>query len=188
MSEFEHMVGKARQAANGGFDVLSTGEKLAAALILNRHDWLAGMGYTIAEALARVGTEWVAMIPAVAKLLNDTDAVFQKAEQATRDEVALQSVAVCADGDNTIDVSAELVSSGQAPGYRDASFTFDLQRTGSERTYRLCIHVSASDSESMARHLLDIHRLAWERGQPLDLRSGENRPRWISWASSQFGG
>lgn len=180
MNEFEHMVGKARQAAQGGFDVLSTGEKLAAALILNRHDWLSMMGYTIAEALARVGAEWVAMIPAAAKLLNDTEAVFQKAEKAARDEVALQSVAGGADGGEAIDVSAKLVSSGQAPGYRDASFTFDLQRTSSERTYRLCIHVTASDSESMAQHLLDIHRLAWERGQPLDRRSGENRPRWIS--------
>ncbi len=180
MSEFEHMVGKARQAAQGGFDVLSTGEKLAAALILNRPDWLSKMGYTIAEALVRVGAEWVAMIPAAAKLLNDTEAVFQRAEKAAHDEVALQSVAGGTDGGEAIDVSAKLVSSGQAPGYRDASFTFDLQRTSSERTYRLCIHVTASDSESMAQHLLDIHRLAWERGQPLDRRSGENRPRWIS--------
>lgn len=180
MSEFEHMVGKARQAAQGGFDVLSTGEKLAAALILNRPDWLSTMGYTIAEALVRVGTEWVAMIPAAAKLLNDTEAVFQRAEKTARDDVALQSVASSIDGGDTIDLSAKLVSSGQAPGYRDASFAFDVQRTGSERTYRLSIHVSASDSESMAQHLLDIHRLAWERGQPLDLRPGENRPRWIS--------
>jgi len=174
------LASKARQAAQGGFDVLSTGEKLAAALILNRPDWLSKMGYTIAEALVRVGAEWVAMIPAAAKLLNDTEAVFKGAEKTARDEEALQLLAGGVDGGDTIDVSAKLVSSGQAPGYRDASFTLDLQRTGSERTYRLCIHVSASDSESMAQHLLDIHRLAWERGQPLDLRPGENRPRWIS--------
>lgn len=180
MSEFEHMVSKARQASQGSFDVLSTGEKLAAALILNRHDWLSEMGYTIAEALARVGVEWAGMIPAAAKLLNDTDAVFQRVAKTAHDELALQSVAGSAEEGETIDVSAELVSSGQAPGYRDASFTFDLQRTGSERKCRLCIHVSASDSESMAQHLLDVHRLAWERGHPLDLRSGESRPRWIS--------
>ena len=30
---------------------LSTGEALTAALVLNRHDWLRAMGYTIAEAL-----------------------------------------------------------------------------------------------------------------------------------------
>ena len=179
MSEFEHMVSKARQAANGGFDVLSTGEKLAAALVLNRPDWLTEMGYTIPEALARVGAEWVALIPAAAKLLNDADVVVRKAEKGARDEAILQSVTRGADEENVVDVNAVLVTSGQAPGYRDASFAFDIQRTDGDRTHRLCLHVNAQDSESMARHLLDIHRLAWERGQPIDAQPGERRPRWI---------
>jgi len=33
---------------------LSTGEALTAALVLNRHDWLTRMDYTIAEALDRI--------------------------------------------------------------------------------------------------------------------------------------
>lgn len=45
---------------------LSTGEALAAALVLNRADWLDRMDYTIPEALRRLGPEWVAEIPAVA--------------------------------------------------------------------------------------------------------------------------
>jgi hypothetical protein len=41
--------------ARGAFGVLSTGEKLYVALAANRADLLAGMRYTIAEALARLG-------------------------------------------------------------------------------------------------------------------------------------
>ncbi|MFB9038214.1 hypothetical protein ACULMH_02655 [Xanthomonas arboricola pv. corylina] len=36
---------------------LSTGEALTAALVLNRHDWLAEMGYTIAQALDRIDSD-----------------------------------------------------------------------------------------------------------------------------------
>lgn len=37
-----------------GTGPLSTGEALTAALMLNRHDWLHAMDYTIAEALGRI--------------------------------------------------------------------------------------------------------------------------------------
>jgi hypothetical protein len=69
--ELGHIVSKARDAKNGGFGVLSTGEKLAAALTLNRADWLADMDYTIAEAIERVGAQWVALIPDAARILRD---------------------------------------------------------------------------------------------------------------------
>ncbi|MEB1626257.1 hypothetical protein VDR09_10145 [Xanthomonas campestris pv. campestris] len=50
----------ARAAARmGGPGPLSTGEALTAALVLNRHDWLAEMDYTIAEALDRIDTDTV---------------------------------------------------------------------------------------------------------------------------------
>ncbi|MEA9573770.1 hypothetical protein [Xanthomonas campestris] len=38
---------------------LSTGEALTAALVLNRHDWLADMGYTVAQALDRIDSDTV---------------------------------------------------------------------------------------------------------------------------------
>jgi hypothetical protein len=69
--EFQHMLNKCRDAAQGGWSVLSTGEKLAAALVLNRADWLGTMGYTIAEALRRIGPKWAGMIPDVAQRLDD---------------------------------------------------------------------------------------------------------------------
>lgn len=65
-AEYRHMLAKCRDANNGGWSVLSTGEKLAAALVLNRADWLAQMDYTIAQAINRIGPEWAALIPEVA--------------------------------------------------------------------------------------------------------------------------
>ncbi len=67
--ELQHMIRKCRDAQAGGFGVLSKGEKLAAALVLNRPDWLESMSYTIAEAIDRVGSEWVALIPIAARIL-----------------------------------------------------------------------------------------------------------------------
>jgi hypothetical protein len=53
--------------------VQSTGEKVAVALVLNRFDWLAEHGYTIAEAIERAGREWVEIIPQVARELADEE-------------------------------------------------------------------------------------------------------------------
>ena len=72
-TELEHIVRKARDAKNGGFGVLSTGEKLAVALVLNRPEWLADMHYTLAEAIERVGPEWLALIPEAARALEYED-------------------------------------------------------------------------------------------------------------------
>ena len=41
-----------------GFGVLSKGEQCYAALASNRIDLLESIGYTIPEALARLGNEW----------------------------------------------------------------------------------------------------------------------------------
>lgn len=38
---------------------LSTGEALTAALVLNRHDWLREMDYTIAQALDRIDQDTI---------------------------------------------------------------------------------------------------------------------------------
>ncbi|MDW3682993.1 hypothetical protein RA280_14795 [Cupriavidus sp. CV2] len=60
--EYQHLLAKVRHARDGGYDVLSTGEKLVAALVLNRFDWLQATGYTMAQAVERVGAEWVSML------------------------------------------------------------------------------------------------------------------------------
>lgn len=43
----------------GGTGPLSTGEALTAALVLNRHDWLTEMDYTIAQALDRIDEDTI---------------------------------------------------------------------------------------------------------------------------------
>lgn len=62
----QQIIDKSRDAKHGGFGSLSTGEQLAAALVLNRADWLAAAGYTMAEAIDRLGPAWVERIPEAA--------------------------------------------------------------------------------------------------------------------------
>lgn len=67
----DQMLEKCRDAATGGWiavSVMSTGERLAAALVCNRCDWLQRMDYTIPEALTRLG-EWAQDVPDVASEL-----------------------------------------------------------------------------------------------------------------------
>ena len=74
MSQYRHALAKVMEAAscgNEGPSPLSTGEKLMAALALNRPDWLSGRGYTVVKALERVGDEWVAFLPRVVKEVAD---------------------------------------------------------------------------------------------------------------------
>lgn len=47
---------------DAGFGVLSKGEQCYAALASNRVDLLESIGYTIPEALARLGGEWTASL------------------------------------------------------------------------------------------------------------------------------
>ena len=74
MTEYNHLLRKARDAAKGGRDawaVQSTGERVAVALVLNRADWLAGMGYTLADANKRTGAAWLELVPRGAQQLQD---------------------------------------------------------------------------------------------------------------------
>jgi hypothetical protein len=67
----EQIINCARRARSGGFDVLSTGERLAAAMVLNRADWIAEMNYTLADAIVRIGPVWMAQIPDAARILEE---------------------------------------------------------------------------------------------------------------------
>ena len=73
---FAHLLCKSRDAKQGGpeaWAVQSTGEKVAVALVLNRADWLAEIGYTLPEAIERSGAEWMAMIPQIARQLAEEE-------------------------------------------------------------------------------------------------------------------
>lgn len=51
--------------------VLSTGERLVVCLVLNRSDWLNFLGYTMLDAIDRVGEEWMAAAHVVAAMWED---------------------------------------------------------------------------------------------------------------------
>lgn len=73
---YEHLLRKTQDAKRGGHSawaVQSTGERVAVALVLNRADWLAEFGYTIAEAVERAGQEWVAIIPQIARQIGEEE-------------------------------------------------------------------------------------------------------------------
>jgi phenylpropionate dioxygenase-like ring-hydroxylating dioxygenase large terminal subunit len=177
--DLAQILAKTRDADAGGLGALSTGEALAAALVLNRPDWLAAMNYTIAEAIERVGPEWIRLIPAAAKQFNreSEEAAYETAEKARQAKLA-EFTARRAD-DKTIDCSATFVTSGNAPGYRDVSLTFDLRPIGDNRTMRTTVRIRPEDGETVVREITDVHRFAWRNGAPIDAKPDEQRPRWI---------
>ncbi|ACT52094.1 hypothetical protein [Methylovorus glucosotrophus] len=172
MDHLEHIVMKTIEAANGGYCRLSKGEKLAAALILNRHDWLEGMDYSVAQALEHIGPEWVSLIPAAAKQVALATGELMRIEVRAREESILTSL-------DTIDLNATLVTYGESPGYRRISMVMDVQPIGKETTFRLSMGLGVQDSATLARHIKEVHQRAWLRGEPLDVKPGEIRPKWI---------
>ena len=52
---------------------MSTGEKVAVALALNRAHWLAGMDYKLAEAIERTGAQWLELMPQIVRSLADDE-------------------------------------------------------------------------------------------------------------------
>lgn len=83
------------------------------------------------------------------------------------------------------DVSAALVTYGNAPGYRDASLTLDCEAIGDDRDVvgkvRLNVHLSHPDTTDLLHHLQRVLAWAWCRpGQrPLDAKPDEQRPAWL---------
>lgn len=184
--KLEHLMQKVRAAAESGIGTMSTGEALFAALVLNRHDWLARMDYTIAEALDRIDDDMVPLISHAAKQWARENERSTQARRIATEEVAAANLLNTDSPDETIDFASELVTYGSAPGYRDASLVFDVRRIGegvSKRQFRIDLRVRPQDAETIVRHLLEVHRLAWSRkdadGRPLDAKTDEHKPRWI---------
>ncbi len=182
-ADLKHILGKARDAAEGGINTMSTGEALASALVLNRPDWLAAMNYTIAEAIDRIGPEWARLIPVAARQFecDSQEAAYAAAERARA--AKLEQFAAQQGADEAMDFSAKLVTYGDAPGYRDVHLTLDLEPVGegSKSAVRARIRVSPKDGEDIARYIAGVHRFAWDRsgGRPIDAKPDEERPRWI---------
>lgn len=181
--EYEHALAKVLDAAAAGEEgpgPLSTGEALMAALALNRPDWLARMGYTMVEALERIGDEWQALLPRIAREVYEHQAAGEEAKRLASQALALTQVAVSGGtAAEPIDCQAALVACGSAPGYRDAMLAFDLRSLNSQRTLRVELRLRPQDAEPIVRHLQEVHALAWNGHLPLDAQPDERRPQWI---------
>ncbi len=182
-----HIVGVCRLAAKqGNVGVLSTGESLVAAIVLNRADWLAEMDYTITEALDRLGGEWVSQLSAARKVLDDdANAALVVAEGMAKARVRPVPKAAKDDGEPTIiDYDGTLVTYGEAPGYRDVYLTVDLREidgTLDGHKFRASIRLNAGDSGDVAQHILRVHGFAWSTARgPIDKKEGEKRPAWLN--------
>lgn len=161
---------------------LSTGEAVAAALVLNRPDWLAQMGYTLAEAIGRMDAEWLDMIPAAARQVQaQTDSeAYAEAERLRQEKLA--KIRGQGGAQDEIDLSAKLVTYGNAPGYRDVTVDLDLTPIGETEapSFRASIRIKPQDGLMIAEHILDVHRFAWRRERPLDAQPGESKPAWLA--------
>jgi|SRR5665213_1620274 len=182
--DLAHILAKARDAAAGGIGALSTGEAPAAALVLNRPDWLATMDYSIADAIERIGPDWARLVPAAARQFkrDSEESAYAAAESARQAKLAAY-FAPQADGE-AIDFSATLLTSGNAPGYRDVSLTFNLKPIGNglQPNVQARIRIRPEAGEEVVREITNAHRLAWERseaGRRLDAKPNEQRPDWI---------
>jgi hypothetical protein len=157
---------------------LSTGEALAAALVLNRFDWLTKMRFTIADALHRVGPEWARLIPEISEAIKPTLASLRDGARDVSDLQALANVTEASQPTNgTTELEAKFVTHASAPGYRDLALTLDVSQVGSKQSHRFALRLSAEDSAQIATVICDVHDFAWRRELPLDATPGEKRPR-----------
>lgn len=82
------------------------------------------------------------------------------------------------------DVSAKLVTYGEAPGYRDVRLTFDCEVIGHDRKevgpVRLCLSIGVEDGLSVMNHIRQVHQSAWSRGRPIDAKDNEHAPPWAT--------
>ena len=81
----QFILSKIRDAANGNVGILSTGEALIAALVLNRTDWIIEMGYTVAQALERIGPNWSARLPEISQEYGRLEASVKAGPQSSRE-------------------------------------------------------------------------------------------------------
>ena len=179
---FAQMLSKARDAAAGGINAMSKSEAVAAALVLNRPDWLASMGFSIAEALERIGPDWARLVPDVAKQFTQereesAEAVAERARIAKAEEFAAQQPV-----DGLLELSAKVVTYGDSPGYRDVYLTVELTpQEKPDAAVRARIHLDPESGEKAVRFIKEVHEFAWNRsgGRPIDAKPDELKPRWI---------
>lgn len=186
--DYNHLIAKVRTAANGGINVLSSGEALAAALVLNRHDWLTNMGYTIAEAIDRITDEVSpSLLRKAERQIREEMGAAAEAADAQRQVAAMAEIRAMDTSESNagVDLQARFVTFWESPGYRDVVLVFEVtpevEAEGTQPT-RINIRLQAATTETILLILQKIHCNAWggPRNRPLDAEPNESRPSWLT--------
>lgn len=144
--DLARIIGCAQEASWGGISALSTGEALAAALVLDRADWIDRLGFTLAQAIARIEPDWLALLPVAAQLL-EQDLNYRAAPPSQEPQAASPG--------EPVHLDARLLSCGYASGCSETLLTFDLWPHGAapDLPLRIRIHVQPGDSERIMSHM-----------------------------------
>lgn len=180
---FDHLMAKVRSAATCGIGSMSTGEALSVALVLNRTDWLNGLGYSIAEALARIDSDTIALLPIAERAWRKERDALKHIEEIAQTAAAVSDLLGGDNEQTVLDLNSSLVTYSEAAGYRSVRFLFDVEPIGvaSKGSRRISLSIRPEDAETIITELLAAHRFAWTRGKgPLDQKAGEKAPRWVS--------
>lgn len=180
--KLEHLMEKVREAADCGIGVMSTGEALSAALVLNRPDWLKAMGYTIAEALDRIDESTIALLRRAERAWQEECFANAQLRQIEEEAAVATDVLTPAKGEPKVHLRGTFVSDSFAPGYRDINLHFDVQVVAhgqDAKKHRIVLEVNSNDGPEIMRKIAYAHRVAWDESQPIDIRDGETKPAWI---------
>ncbi|WP_070760129.1 hypothetical protein [Achromobacter xylosoxidans] len=181
--EYKHLMSKVRDAAAqddpGG---MSLGEALTVALVLNRSDWLAQKGYTIAEALDRIDEDVIPLLRKAERTWREECEDNKRVQHIQAQATSAAALFGAEADDSPIHLNGELITYSEAPGYRNPGFVFDVSQTGPGRAvkHRIELRLRPQDAESIVDHLVRVHQLAWRSDNgPLDRQPGEQRPAWL---------
>lgn len=75
----------------------------------------------------------------------------------------------------------KLGNSGMSPGYRSANIQLTVCTSDKDpkQTEEIEIMLDKNDSYDLLMHLLEIHKVAWQFGDPVDIDDGEKIPPLI---------
>ena len=83
-------------------------------------------------------------------------------------------------------LEGQLVSYGEAPGYRDVTLHL---RVRPHANTRIAVTLSPTGAVDLMEHIAFVHAFCWREGQrPIDAREGEQRPAWLDQTPAQRAG
>ena len=76
-------------------------------------------------------------------------------------------------------LTGKLVTYGYSPGYRDVHLVLDVAEVLGHEKRRIDLRFNGEDAVTIHDQIEYMHRLAWDGKGPIDLKEGEQRPKWV---------